>query len=184
MRLRRLPRRSVIAEVLSGRVAGPRSMDKIQNNNIGPSIYSERKISPRRAGRTRAAFKPSVLSAFAEDHGRKSMDECARGTLRSSESEGWCFGGLRRRNERYHGGKPVEASLFRIPRGLPRAITDGISTVESRSITLLCQNAPPGKAGMNGRVAIPMARATTHRYVRVHAISKDSPLGHLMAPYL
>ena len=50
------------------------------------------------------------LSAFAEDYGRKSMDECARGTLRSSESEGGCFGGLRRRNEGYHGRKPVEAS--------------------------------------------------------------------------
>jgi len=40
------------------------------------------------------------------------MDECARGTLRSSESEGRCFGGLRRRNEGYHGRKPVEASFF------------------------------------------------------------------------
>ncbi len=49
------------------------------------------------------------LSAFAEDHGRKSMDECARGTLRSSESEGGCFGGLRRRNEGNHRPKPVEA---------------------------------------------------------------------------
>ncbi len=39
------------------------------------------------------------------------MDECARGTLRSSESEGGCFGGLRRRNEGYDGRKPVEASL-------------------------------------------------------------------------
>ncbi len=53
----------------------------------------------------------AMLSAFAEDHGRKSMDECGRGTLRSSESEGGCFGGLRRRNEGYHGRKPVEASL-------------------------------------------------------------------------
>jgi len=32
-------------------------------------------------------------------------------TLRSSESEGGCFGGFRRRNERYHGRKPVEASF-------------------------------------------------------------------------
>ncbi len=62
------------------------------------------------------------------------MDECARGTLRSSArpveyspwsrreppsenllhgaSEGGCFGGLRRRNEGYHGRKPVEASYF------------------------------------------------------------------------
>jgi len=40
------------------------------------------------------------------------MDECARGTLRSSESEGGCFGGLRRRNEGYRGRKPVEASFF------------------------------------------------------------------------
>ena len=55
------------------------------------------------------------LSAFAEDHGCKPMDECARGTLRSSESEGGCFGGLRRRNEGYHGRKPVEASLWSNP---------------------------------------------------------------------
>ncbi len=40
------------------------------------------------------------------------MDDCARGTLRSSESEGGCFGGLRRRNEGYRGRKPVEASYF------------------------------------------------------------------------
>jgi hypothetical protein len=53
-----------------------------------------------------------VLSAFAEDHGRESMDECARGTLRSSESEGGCFGGLHRRNEGYHGRKPVKDSLI------------------------------------------------------------------------
>ncbi len=35
------------------------------------------------------------------------MDKIARETLRSSESEGGCFGGLRRRNEGYHGFKPV-----------------------------------------------------------------------------
>ncbi|MCH7912538.1 MAG: hypothetical protein IH856_05815 [Deltaproteobacteria bacterium] len=39
------------------------------------------------------------------------MDKIARETLRSSESEGGCFGGLRRRNEGYHGFKPVEASF-------------------------------------------------------------------------
>ena len=53
-----------------------------------------------------------VLSAFAEDHGRKAVDECEGRTLRSSKSEGGCFGGFRRRNEGYHGRKPVEASFF------------------------------------------------------------------------
>ena len=49
------------------------------------------------------------LSAFAEDHGCKPVDECVRWTRRSLQSEGGCFGGFRRRNERYHGCKPVEA---------------------------------------------------------------------------
>ncbi len=44
------------------------------------------------------------------------MDECVRGTLRSSKSEGGCFGGLRRRNEGYNGRKPVEASLGSVKR--------------------------------------------------------------------
>ena len=39
------------------------------------------------------------------------MDECARRILRSSQSEGGCFGGLRRRNEGYRERKPLEASL-------------------------------------------------------------------------
>ncbi len=69
----------------------------------------------------------------------KSMDKCARGTLRPLSAiadygrrrsklgerpayaaegplrrsrQGRCFGGLRRRNEGYHGRKPVEASFF------------------------------------------------------------------------
>ncbi|QQG46194.1 MAG: glycosyltransferase family 39 protein [Candidatus Niyogibacteria bacterium] len=58
-----------------------------------------------------AGFGLSDLSAFAEDHGCKAVDECEGRTLRSSESEGGCFGGFRRRNEGYHGRKPVEASF-------------------------------------------------------------------------
>ncbi len=50
------------------------------------------------------------LSAFAEDHGCEPMDGCDRRTLRSLKSEGGCFGGFRRRDEGYHGRKPVEAS--------------------------------------------------------------------------
>jgi hypothetical protein len=53
----------------------------------------------------------NVLSAFAEDHGRKPMDECDSQTLRSSKSEGGCFGGFRRRKEGYYECKPVKASL-------------------------------------------------------------------------
>ena len=52
----------------------------------------------------------TFLSAFAEDHGRKPMVESDGGTLRSSKSEGGCFGGYRRRKDGYHGCKPVEAS--------------------------------------------------------------------------
>ena len=33
--------------------------------------------------------------------------------------------------------------------------TDGVSPVESRSITLLRQKAPPGRAGMNGEESPP-----------------------------
>jgi len=78
----------------------------------------------------------AYLSAFAEDHGRKPVDECAWRTLRSSArpveysprsireppsenllhgaSGGGCFGGFRRRrNQGYHRCKPMEAS-FRI----------------------------------------------------------------------
>jgi len=56
------------------------------------------------------------LSAFAEDHGREPRDECDGRTLRSSKSEGGCFGGFRRRKEGYHGCKPVEASFLKILR--------------------------------------------------------------------
>ena len=52
------------------------------------------------------------LSAFAEDHSRKPIDECDGRILRSSRSEGGCFGGFRRGNEGYHGRKLVEASLL------------------------------------------------------------------------
>jgi len=59
-----------------------------------------------------------ILSAFAEDHGRMPMDECDDRILRPSSAiadygqrrQGGCFGGIRRRKEEYHGGKPVEAS--------------------------------------------------------------------------
>jgi len=71
-----------------------------------------------------------LLSAFAEDHGRKPMDECDGRTLRPLSAiadygrrrpkrllrrsrQGRCFGGFRRRKEGYHGCKPVEASLAR-----------------------------------------------------------------------
>jgi len=57
-----------------------------------------------------AGFKGGHLSAFAEDYGRRPMDECDGWTVRSSKSEGGCFGGFRRRKEGYHGCKPVEAS--------------------------------------------------------------------------
>ncbi len=52
----------------------------------------------------------SFLSAFAENHGRKPMDEMTRWTRRSSESEGGCFGGFRRRNEGNPWRQPAEAS--------------------------------------------------------------------------
>ena len=52
----------------------------------------------------------AFLSAFAEDHGRKPVDECDGRTYRSL-GEGRCFGGFRRRNEGYHECKPVEASI-------------------------------------------------------------------------
>ena len=52
------------------------------------------------------------LSTFAEDHGRKPMDECDGRNFRSSKSEGGCFGGFLRRKKGYHGCKPVEASCF------------------------------------------------------------------------
>ena len=54
------------------------------------------------------------LSAFAEDQGRKAVDEWDRRTLRSSKSEGGCFGGFRRINEGHHGRMSVDASW---PRG-------------------------------------------------------------------
>jgi len=53
-----------------------------------------------------------ILSAFAENHGRKPMDECDGRILRSSKSAGACFGRFRRRKEGYHGCKLVEASLI------------------------------------------------------------------------
>jgi len=51
------------------------------------------------------------LSAFAEDHGCKPGEGYAWWTLRSSKSEGGCFGGFRRRDEGDHGHKAVEASV-------------------------------------------------------------------------
>ncbi len=55
-----------------------------------------------------------LLSAFAEDQGRKAVDEWDRRTLRSSKSERGCCCGFRRRNEGYDELTPVEASW---PRG-------------------------------------------------------------------
>jgi len=64
-------------------------------------------LNPNSTDNFKYVWLAFFLIAFAEDHGRKSMDECARGTLRSSKRKGGCFGGLRRRNEGYHGRKPV-----------------------------------------------------------------------------
>ncbi len=55
------------------------------------------------------------LSAFAEDRGHQLVNECEERTLRSSKSEGGCFGGFRRRNEGYNGLKPVVASFLFSP---------------------------------------------------------------------
>ena len=62
---------------------------------------------------------PLLLSAFAEGQGRKAVDEWDRRTLRSSKSEGRCFGGFRRRNEgttglrpwRLHGRGEIDGTL-------------------------------------------------------------------------
>jgi len=103
---------------------------------------------------------PEYLSAFAEDHGRKSVDDCARETLRPSSaiaaygrrrpklgerppfaaeeatSAEWArrvLGGLRRKNEGYHGRKPIEASLHRygheIALYLPGGFRSSLSTL-------------------------------------------------------
>ena len=74
------------------------------------------------AARMGVGEDPGNLSAFAEDHERptppsslglgrldKPVDDCY-GRTYPSLGEGRCFGGFRRRNEGYHGCKPVEAS--------------------------------------------------------------------------
>ena len=65
---------------------------------------------------------PLLLSAFAEDRGCEHGDECVGRTIRSSESEGGCFGGFRRRNEGYHGLTPVEALWPRGDRQLSEVV--------------------------------------------------------------
>jgi dTDP-4-amino-4,6-dideoxygalactose transaminase len=51
-------------------------------------------------GKPAALNSVELLSAYAEDPGREPGDGCVGRTLRSSKSEGGCFGGFRRRTER------------------------------------------------------------------------------------